>query len=173
MPTTTTQSPLYVWPKFLLSHGTNKVALLACHGTWPMCCLPQSRGLQEVRLRSGMVLQPSLPEARLGLFRRTSPGSLPAASIQRHLQFSQRPQQSARSHSVFHHQVSSQGSPVNEMIGNSRVGVSRKSHNHPWPIHRQHRHSPNRCSSSCPWLGWNYDYGCMINLSVGNTCMTL
>jgi hypothetical protein len=80
-----------------------------------MCRLPQPRGLQEVCVRRRMVLQPSLPEARLGLFRRTSPGSLPAASIQRHLQLPQHPQQSARSHSVFHHQISNQGSPVNGM----------------------------------------------------------
>ena len=137
-----------------------------------MCRLPQPRELQEVRLRSGMVLQPSLPEARLGLFRGTSPGSLPATSIQRHLQSPQRPQQSARSHFVLYHQVSSPGSTVNETRGNSRIGVSKQFHNHPWPIQRRHRHSPDRCSPSCPWLGWDHDYGCMINLSVGNTCMT-
>ena len=115
MSTTSTQSPLFIWPKIQLARGATKAAPLACHGTWPMRCLPQPRGLQEMRLRSGMVLQPSLPEARLVLFRRTSPGSLPAASTQRHLQFSQRPQQGARSHSVLHHQVSSQGSSVNEL----------------------------------------------------------
>ena len=113
MSTTSTQSPLFIWPKIQLAHGTIKAAPLACHGTWPMCCLPQPRGLQEVRLRSGMVLQPSLPEARLGTFRGTSPGSPAPTSIQRHLQSPQRPQQSARGHSVLHHQGSSQESSVN------------------------------------------------------------